>query len=356
MRNVDLFDDYLVGALSAQDKAAFEKRLKDDAEFAHEFNTHKLFVESIIYTAGKSEMKKKLDAIHEEEFGKENVISIEFFSRRKAFFRVAAVAASVSLIVCTTAWFSFSSTKNENRAYVEAVNKISEEMKGRLQEFYNRKMHRDIVPASKTSTGFLISSKGYFLTSYHSVKNSDSVMVLSDALGYVSANLVWNDEKLDVAIFKLDNTENLKIKDLPIAFRTNKLDLGEKIFALGYPREDVVYSEGNVSAASGILGDTTKYQLSMLINMGNSGSPVLDEQGNLVGLIAGYSEKSQGVSFAVKAENIYDMIKDIPDAKLRSDIQLNGKNTLKKLKRTEQIKKLKPYVFNIMVYRSGGQD
>src|SRR5207253_1568026 len=104
-----------------------------------------------------------------------------------------------------------------------------------------------------------------------------------------------------------------------------------------------------VSAASGLQGDTTKFQLSLLINLGNSGSPVLDEQGNLVGIISGRNNNAQGVSYAVKAQYILDMIKNIPDQKLRNEILVNGKNNIKKLKRTDQIKKLKPFVYNIMI-------
>lgn len=93
-----------------------------------------------------------------------------------------------------------------------------------------------------------------------------------------------------------------------------------KSFALGYPRETIVYSEGNISASSGVEGDTTKFQLSLLVNPGNSGSPVLDDQGNLIGIISGRNNNAQGVSYAVKAQYIYDMIKNIPDKTLRDDL------------------------------------
>lgn len=175
-------------------------------------------------------------------------------------------------------------------------------------------------------------------------------MVKNDELDFVPAERVWEDAKLDVAIYKLKDAS--KSKDLAISFRNTAPDLGEKVFALGYPRETVVYAEGNISAESGLLGDSTKYQLSLMVNPGNSGSPVLDEKGNLVGLIASRNDNAQGVSYAVKGQYIYDMIKSIPDEKLRNEILVNGKNSVKGLKRTEQIKKLKPFVYNIMIYNS----
>lgn len=177
-------------------------------------------------------------------------------------------------------------------------------------------------------------------------------MVLNDQFDYISADKVWEDENLDVAVFKLSKTDGVSLKELPIFFKQSQMELGEKVFAIGYPRETVVYSEGSISAGSGLNGDTTKYQLSLLINPGNSGSPVLDEQGSLVGIISGRNNSAQGVSYAVKAQYVYEMLKNIPDERLRKDIAINGKNSIKKLKRTEQIKKLKPFVFNIKVYKS----
>ncbi len=349
MRNVDLFDDYLTGSLDERVKADFEERLKNDVEFANEFSTHKFFVDGLIYTAGKNELKKKLDDLHEESFGKSNVVP---FNAKAFYMRIAAVAASVSLLIAIGGFFYVKTTiHNSSRNNEVPVVKIMEHIDNYLRQNEN-KSKKEYAPANFEATGFAISTKGYFLTSLHAVKNADSVMVLNDALDYVPAERVWEDTKLDVAIFKLKSTEGIALRDLPISFRNNNIDLGEKIFALGYPRETVVYSEGNVTAGSGNLGDTTKYQLSMLINPGNSGSPVLDEQGNLVGIISSYNDRAQGVSYAVKAQYIYDMIKNIPDDKLRKEISLNGKNSIKKMKRTDQIKKLKPFVFNIKVYKS----
>lgn len=351
MRNVDLFDDYLFDRLNPSQKSEFETRLQNDEELNKEFKLHKFFIESIQYAAGKNELKAKLNTIHTDAFGKNNIVSIQ---HKTNYFKIVAIAASVSLLVFVGGALLFSSDifgKKES-AYEEVLGNVNKRVAADLQNIKSKKSNKVYAPANIEASGFAISTKGYFLTSLHAVKNSDSVMVQNESLDYVAAERVWEDANLDVAIYKLKNTADFKFTEVPILFRNTDLDLGEKVFALGYPRETIVYSEGNISAATGLYGDTTKYQLSLMVNPGNSGSPVLDEQGNLVGIISGRNHGAQGVSYAVKAQYIFDMIKNIPDQKLKNEILVNGKNSIKKLKRTEQIKKLKPFIYNIMVYKS----
>jgi S1-C subfamily serine protease len=168
----------------------------------------------------------------------------------------------------------------------------------------------------------------------------------------MTAEKVWEDSELDIAIFKASDPELFARKTSPISFRLGQSDLGEKVFTIGYPRETIVYSEGNVSASSGFNGDTTKYQLSMLINPGNSGSPVLDDKGNLIGIVSGRNTSEQGVSYAVKSIYVYEMLNHIPDERLKREISPSNINILKKLSRTDQIKKLSPSVFNVKIYAS----
>jgi S1-C subfamily serine protease len=352
MRNTDLFDDYLTGRLDLAASKSFEARLEVDSDFNEEFRTHRFLIEAIEYSENKNVLQVQMEKIHEKEFGKSNIVSL---SPSVNYWKVAAVAAAVAIFVFINGAVIFKgiekNRKNSEQMVSHVVNETAREITDWMKNRYiSKKTKRVYAPANIEATGFCISTKGYFLTSLHSVKNADSVMVQNEVLDFVPAERVWEDARLDVAIYKLKDLS--KMKEVPISFRNSDLDLGEKVFALGYPRETVVYSEGNVSAASGILGDTSKYQLSLLVNPGNSGSPVLDEKGNLVGIISSRNDDAQGVSYAVKATYILDMIKNIPDEKLKNEILVNGKNTVKNMKRTDQVSKLKPFVYNIMVYNS----
>ncbi|HWY33719.1 MAG TPA: trypsin-like peptidase domain-containing protein, partial [Nitrosopumilaceae archaeon] len=129
----------------------------------------------------------------------------------------------------------------------------------------------------------------------------------------------------------------------------NGSDLGEKIFTLGYPSYDIVYGEGTISSSSG-SGDTAMYQISIPVNPGNSGGPLLDEQGYIVGLVRGKNALAEGTGFAVKAQYIYQLINNIDNKELKNELFLTKRNNIKSLKRSEQIKRIEPFVFNVIVY------
>ncbi|MEO7961525.1 MAG: trypsin-like peptidase domain-containing protein, partial [Ginsengibacter sp.] len=113
---------------------------------------------------------------------------------------------------------------------------------------------------------------------------------------------------------------------------------------LGYPREEVVYGEGYLSAKSGYFGDTSSYQVSISVNPGNSGGPVVNRNGEIIGIISSKETNADGVVFAIKSKNIYTAIKDI----ISSDtIKLPSVNTLKGLDRVQQIKKLEDFVYMV---------
>ena len=355
MRNIDLFDGYLNDELDHAQKASFETRLATEPEFKMEFELHKSFVNGINEATFSLELRSAMNEIHEAEFGKPNVYHIK--QHKGFYFRVAAVAAGISILVFLGGISVYRLVLNHKTTnpYQELVKRTVQEIQD-VKRGIEKLNKKEIAPANMEASAFLISSKGYFLTSLHSVKNADSVMVQNDELDYITAEKVWEEPRLDLAVFKLATTDGISSDELPISFRKDPLDLGEKVFAIGYPRETIVYSEGNISAGSGLNGDTTKYQLSMLINPGNSGSPVLDDAGNLVGIISGRNTTAQGVSYAIKSKYIQELFENIPDETLRKDLKPDGRNTIKKLKRTEQIKKMKPFVFSIKVYKSRSDD
>jgi serine protease Do len=356
MRNTDLFDDYLTGRLSPQDKIDFDSKLNSDEEFKNDFLTHEIFIQRIQSVKKNQELKQLMDKIHNDEFGSTPVIPI---NTRFNYFKVAAVAAGISLLIFVggISLYRLGFEKPNTTRYEELVKRTVQRMEKatlNLEKSNGATTPRINPPANFEATGFAISSNGFFITSLHSVKNADSVKIQNEEIGFITAEKVWEDPQLDVAVFKATESSIFEKMALPISFRMNQSELGEKVFTLGYPRETVVYAEGNVSASSGFDGDTTKYQLSMLINPGNSGSPVMDEKGNLIGIISGRNTSEQGVSYAVKSNYIFQMLKQIPDERLRKEIALNSKNGLRKFSRTEQIKKLKPFVFNVKVYATEG--
>jgi len=112
----------------------------------------------------------------------------------------------------------------------------------------------------------------------------------------------------------------------------------------------VVFGLGALTSATGYQGDTTEYQVSIPVNPGNSGGPLLDDKGNVIGIINAKQTQVAGAAFAVKSAYLLKAIQNIPSDSLSKSLTLNTKNTLAGLSRTQQLKKLKNYVFMVKVY------
>ena len=362
MRATDLFDNYIFGTASAGEKTEFENRLKSDPEFALAFDKHKTILEGINQHEQRTHLKQILAAIHQQEFGKDAKIhSLKEETFIKKHGKTFAVAASVAVFavlgtvtVLSTGGYLLKQQGNAITDLKRDVTELKYSQDAIIEGIKDatRKPLKRYAPANIEGTGFALNNKGYFITSWHMVNNADSVFVTNTILDRASAKLVASNAALDIAIYKIDNIESIKNIPFPFSFKNTGSEIGDKIFTLGYPRRDVVYGEGSVSALSGFNNDTTMYQISIPVNPGNSGGPLMDEQGNIVGVIRGKQSSAEGTGFAIKSNFIKQTIHNLENDSLKKDLALSGKkSSLKGLKRSEQIKKMEPFVFNVMVYK-----
>lgn len=357
MRNIDLFDDYLMGHLNAADKNAFEARIGEDADFKSEFDAHKKFVKTLQSNSAAQNFKNKLKSIHKDAFGGNN---IKHINHQKTFFekyiKPTGMAASIAIIAVITTVTVLSTggyvMKKQNSNYTQLEKQLQTSQEAIIEGIENiAKKKPTYVPANYMGTGFAINNKGYFITSLHLVRNCDSIFIGNASAERIGARVIHTDSKLDLAILKIDSASSLNLKDLPYAFKTSASDLGEKIFTLGYPSQDIVYGEGTISSASR-AGDTNMYQISIPVNPGNSGGPLLDEYGNIVGVVSGKNQNAEGTGFASKVIYINELLKNIEDKDLQKELTPNKRNTIKGMKRSEQIKRITPFVFNVYVYKA----
>jgi S1-C subfamily serine protease len=127
-------------------------------------------------------------------------------------------------------------------------------------------------------------------------------------------------------------------------------NLGEDVFTLGFPREDIVFGEGSISATTGYQQNPNSYQVSVPVNPGNSGGPLFNAKGDLVGIISGAQTETSGAAFAIKSSVLLDVIKNIQTDSLQSPLNLPRQNSLRYLSKVDQVKKWKEYVFVVQVY------
>jgi S1-C subfamily serine protease len=108
---------------------------------------------------------------------------------------------------------------------------------------------------------------------------------------------------------------------------------------------------GYLSAESGYDGDTSSCQISLSANPGNSGGPVFNKNGEIVGVLSAKQTQAEGVVFAIKAKGLYKMVDDLKqsDTSLQK-MKMPSSTSLKGLNRIDQIKELQNYVFIIKAY------
>ena len=203
-----------------------------------------------------------------------------------------------------------------------------------------------------SATGFFIDAKGYIVTNYHVVDGASALDVLVTRSGTTSvykAQTVVVDKNNDLAIIRITDTAFTTLPNIPygIAFRT--VDVGASVFTMGYPQlstlgEEIKVTNGIISSKTGYQGDITTYQISAPIQPGNSGGPLFDQDGNIVGITNAGVTSLDNVGYAIKTSYVASLIEASPDA-----ISLSTANHLKGLSFTEKIKKISPYVVIIKV-------
>lgn len=358
MRNIDLFDNYLYNRQNTDDRKLFEGRLETDAQFKKEFEEHKAFVKVLKDYSKQEELKKQLSAAYSEEFGKPNMVSIKadtFYNRHGRTIGMAASVAVIAVTITLALLTSGGYLIKQHGTSITNLSKEVQELKSTQEGIIDGIM--SVKPSAKRTlnaniegTGFALNNKGYFVTSLHMVKGADSVFVLDNEQNTYPARVVVTDSRLDVAILKIEKNENTKFADLPYAFKHTNADLGEKVFTLGFPGNEIVYSEGALSSVNG-GGDTAMYQVSVPVNPGNSGGPLFDEWGNVIGIIKSKNRAAEATGFAIKSSYLLDLVKNNGNEDLQKELTTTSRNNIKNLKRSEQIKKITPCVYNIKVFK-----
>lgn len=166
-------------------------------------------------------------------------------------------------------------------------------------------------------TGFIISEKGYIVTNYHVVSGAKECYVtLYDDTVY-TARIVGYEESNDIAVIKIEPKG--KIHSL-IYGNSSDLSVGDCVYVIGNPLGDLTFTltNGVVSALNRLIetdGGLTinMFQTNAAINSGNSGGPVFDEHGYVVGIAsAKYASSSiEGLSFCIPIDDVRSMIDEI---------------------------------------------
>lgn len=197
-----------------------------------------------------------------------------------------------------------------------------------------------IVKKNKsTGSGFFVSKLGHVLTNQHVVSQCSSITVGDNIDKQVSADLLETDNKNDLALLKITSleladketinliqklsTSKMAIKIVPLAtvglLRGTDVELGEDIIVAGFPYGDIFSKDikvtfGNVNSTKGIGNDSGQFQIQAPVQPGNSGGPIYDRYGNIVGVVVAQLNKfkmaknigslPENVNFGIKASTV----------------------------------------------------
>ena len=171
-----------------------------------------------------------------------------------------------------------------------------------------------------TGTAFFVAPGGYLVTNYHVIRQASRIQIrLADDQDLVDAELVRSDEENDLALLRVDADG----APLPVA-ETPDLVKGVEVFTLGYPLIQLQGQEqkatfGRVNALSGFAGDKRFTQVDVPIQPGNSGGPLVNLRGEVVGVMTSMLHPlatlrvagvvPQNVNYAIKSNLIHQLVR-----------------------------------------------
>lgn len=213
----------------------------------------------------------------------------------------------------------------------------------------NRESINDITKKEGKGQGtcFLISSEGYFITNFHCIENAKEITVKGidgDFTTKYGATVIASDPSNDLALVKI-TSKNVQFETPPFAIRSNGVLQAERIYALGFPKADAMgeelkITEGIISAKSGVQGDISKFQISAAVNPGNSGGPLIDEEGNLIGIIYAKSSIAESAGYAIKASYLEVFLNNVEEFSFPVLT-----NLLKDMSLPQKVEALKKHIF-----------
>ncbi len=187
------------------------------------------------------------------------------------------------------------------------------------------------LPDSPTASGsgFFITNDGYLITNFHVIKDATKFRLVTSA-GTIAAKVVQVDEANDIALLKADG----QFDPLPIS-SSQTAQLGNTVATIGFPDPTLQgfspkLAKGEIASLAGIQEDSRYFQISVPVQPGNSGGALVDERGNVIGIVSAKLDESaalaasgalpENVNYAIKSSLVLSFLESVPavSAKLKS--------------------------------------
>jgi S1-C subfamily serine protease len=361
---LDATERYLKGDMNAEERAIFEQLRKTNPEVDQMVVEHSFFLQELGRYGGIREVKHSLYEVHNQLLQdgaireKELSTGAKVVNLWKRYKRTITIAASIAGVTALSiSGMTLLLAPKSNAKQVQELVKTVNDLK-KKQSYQDNKINSiasNNKSSDKTITGigsaFLIDVKGYLVTNAHVLRKSKGAIVTNSKGEEFKAKIVKVDDARDIAILKIDDEDYKTVNFIPYGIRKSSTDIAEPIFTLGYPDNKFVYGEGYLSSMTGFNGDTLSCQIAVAANPGNSGGPVFNRNGEVIGILSTRELQAEGVVFAIQSKYIVQMVNNLK----KSDSTMNGlrlpvSSSVKGMDKVQQVKKLQDYIYMVKVY------
>ncbi len=205
-----------------------------------------------------------------------------------------------------------------------------------------------LIPSS--GTGFAVSSNGIIVTNHHVINGATNIKIKgvnNDFEKSYHAKILLDDRNNDLTLLQIDDPNFTSLGQIPYVISGSVSDVGSSVFVLGYPLratmgDEIKLTNGIISSKSGFKGDITTYQITAPVQPGNSGGPMFDDNGNLIGIINAKHLDAENVSYAIKTTYLKNLIESLPTTP-----KLNTVNSLSLKSLPEKVKAVKNFTYII---------
>lgn len=362
---IDATERYLNGEMNTEEKALFEQLRQTNAEVDQMVVEHSHFLQELKKYAAVREMKHTLHEVHnqllQDGLIKEDELSstakvINLWKRYKRTISIAASIAGITALSISGITVLLT-PKNSNKQVQELVNTVKVLKDKQKQQ---DKAISSIVTGvnsksyDKEITGvgsaFLIDAKGYLVTNAHVLRKAKGAIITNSKGQEFKALKVAVDEVRDIAILKIEDEDYKPLGSIPYGIRKSSTDIAEPIFTTGYPDNKFVYGEGYLSSLTGFNGDTLSCQIAIAANPGNSGGPVFNHNGEIIGILSTREIQAEGVVFAIQSKYIVQMINELKKNDTTMHVKFPANSQIRGMERIQQVKKIQDYIYMVKVY------